>query len=299
MRLRDETDLHVGYAACSTADEYRKARADHDPDAVIVNYRADLAPWWRQVAHEPGGVRWAVAHNYEPGNLVQHAQTIRSHGFDRVLALDPPLYAGTAWAEHGVDIVGRPLPPTARTVPGDGPARIGTFGFAFPHKGFVEVAREVNMTLAEGTFDLHMPEAWFNGAEGRPLYGPAILDSCRDQIDHGGRITFHHTSNHLPSPDLVDRLGKNDVNILLYAPGQPDAGLSSALDYLIAARRPAIVTDCAMFRHGLPHVAVWPAVTLRDVLNHREQWERQATALWWAHTGRFSSDIETVLDRWA
>lgn len=293
LRMRDrldtETTLDVGYAACASSIELDKACAEHAPDVTIVNYRADLMTWWHR--HRWQGVAIGVVHQYEPATAGRAANDLVRAGFDWAMFLDPDLDVTHPQAVT----VGRPLPPDVSDEIALAPdPRIGSFGFAFPHKGFVDVAKEVN--LVEGAmFDLHMPEAWFNGAEGRPLYGPAIIEACHNEIN--GRTTFRHTSDHLPPNLLVDRLARNDVNCLLYQPGQPDAGLSSALDYLIAARRPALVSEATMFRHGHPHVAVWPNVGLRDVLYHREAWQRHADALWRQHTGRFAHDVAQLVER--
>ena len=58
-------------------------------------------------------------------------------------------------------------------------------------------------------------------------------------------------------------------------PGQHNAGISSALDYLIAARRPILVTDCTMFGHARDYVSLYPGVRLGDII---DSWDEQQAA---------------------
>lgn len=281
---------HLGgaYAECDSAASVRAAAEQVDVTAVVVNYRADLMPWL-----EPDATMVAVAHNYGPETVDQATAGLLARGFGRALFCDPTVPPGP-----GRLVASRPLPPSEPPLGGrtvdcrsrraprlrpDDEVRIGSFGFAFPHKGFVDVAEQIHAHCPTATYRLHMPEAWFNGVEGRPMYAPAIVEECRRWclVDHDDRW--------LDDDEAVEQLATNHVNCLLYQPGQPDAGLSSALDYLIAARRPILVSEADMFRHARPHAAVWPVASLGDVLADVDRWAVEADRLWeamqfdWAH----------------
>jgi hypothetical protein len=292
-RLHDclvrSTMFEMGYAECSDGDTYRAAANAFEPDVIIVNYRADLTPWSPAYAYVP---TFAVAHQYEAATIDAYAHGLLASGFDYVLALDPDIHP----SDPRVFPVGRPIPETVedRTIGTEWAARVGSFGFAFPHKGFATVAAEINAELDEATYELHMPEAFFNGAQGASLYTAGIVAACEAELTKPG-VHLHHTSEHLLERELVMRLAANDVNCLFYAPGQPDAGLSSAIDYLVAARRPIFVTDCAMFRHVRDHVALWPATHLSDIFAEYAWFQEQANNLYHRMAGRLMTDVEHIV----
>jgi hypothetical protein len=177
-------------------------------------------------------------------------------------------------------VTDRPLPDTVKLGPLPNETRIGSFGFAFPHKNFPAVAAEIAITCQVATFDLHMPEAYFNGAGGRELYAPGILRQIEDIFDGHPGLRIHYTRGHLEPDEVVARLAENTVNCLFYVPGQHNAGLSSALDYLVAARRPIMVTDCKMFEHFSRACAHFPETRLRDVLDDHRFWSQQVDAVY-------------------
>lgn len=276
--LRDTNDW------CNALDRYTH------PDAVIVNYRQDLMPWVPGVLDMVHCPTFAVLHNYSPDTVHARAADLLRAGFDHVLVLDPTV----APTDPLVHAVGRPIPDTVEHPRQPGPPMIGSFGFAFPHKGFDQVATEINDQLDQATYALHMPEAFFNGVNGAELYTDGILKACEAAITKPA-IDLWYTNDHIDGPNLVHRLARNDVNCLFYTPGQPDAGLSSALDYLIAARRPIITSDCAMFAHADGYAATWPHHRLADVLDNHDAWQHRADMLYEQTVDRFATDIEQIV----
>lgn len=265
MRLR-EGGVSAAYAECGSLEDYWAACKKSAPNVVIINHREDLTPWAAGATNVEAMVI-AVAHNYTPETYTSFVDRLVWSGFDRVLALDP-----TAPGHPNSIRTTRPLPYSAIEPLRSWPPRIGTFGFAFPHKGFHTVAAEV-ATLDQATMIVHAPEAYFNGASGAPIYTDSLFAACRTQLAPS-RHQLHWSSTHLPSDDVVALLARNDVNCLLYEPGQPEAGISSALDYLVAAGKPILVSNCSMFVHAGPSVAWWPITSLADVLadySKREQ----------------------------
>lgn len=284
LGVRMAARLGAPHVDCNSAAEYDAAVGEHAPDAIIVNYRPDLMPWWRPTAT----VEFAVLHNYSPATVDVRTGELFARGFDRVLVLDPTVHP----TDPRVHAVGRPLPAWPNRLlpvaPGADKPRIGSFGYAFPHKGFADVAAEVAIN-PPATFVLHMPEAYFNGAGGQPLFTAGILADIHLHA-------FEFSGHEMEPGELVEWLAGNTVNCLLYAPGQSDAGLSSALDYLIAACRPMLVSSAEMFAAAQGRAAVWPDVRLADVLTDLDHWKAQASDLLTITVGRFEDDVRAALD---
>jgi hypothetical protein len=279
IRIADK--LSAVHVDCNSMRDQATAVDVHDPSVVIVNYRPDLMPWWRPSMRVP---QFAILHNYGPDTVDARAADLLDRGFDQVLVLDPTVTP----VDPRVHAVGRPLPPApsqfAETPP-DHP-RIGSFGFAFPHKGFADVAAEA-ATIPDAVYALHMPEAHFNGGT---TWTDSILVDIHARLD--GRH-LEHTADELTPQQLIDRLAGNHVNCLLYTPGQPDAGLSSALDYLIAAGRPMLVSSATMFAAAQGHAAIWPDTRLTDM--ELKYWEGETGFLQMDMIPEFEHEMNAVL----
>lgn len=296
--LQHSTEIEeVRYAECDGPGDFDAACRFFD--MVIVNHRDDLTPWAATPIDTP---KFAVLHQYEETTADARARALLDR-FDGVLALDPLLHP----TEPRLHAVGRPIPESVPSIEDGGsvaPATqpwIGSFGFAFPHKGFVDVAAEVASLGRRAVYNLHMPEAFFNGAGGAPLYTAGVIEAVTAELSNHG-VNLVHSAEHLAERELVMRLAMNDVNCLFYAPGQPDAGLSSALDYLIAARRPMLLSEADMFRHawyggdGPTFGATrWPTSHLGDVLGDYAYRQLLADELYAFHHGRFTADIERIV----
>jgi hypothetical protein len=249
------------YTEANNADEMHAAIALRDPNVVLVNYRPDLMPWVPSAVQGLGRLTVAVAHNYDPPTLPVLHMRHRSDGFDLTLVLETQPYDF-----DGVVSSGRPLPPPMRSIL-TGDVTVGSFGFAFGHKRFDLVAREIVALDKPATFRLHCPTAYFGGS---PDHTEAVVNVAASELA-GSDVKLDVSTDHRPSLGVVRMLAANDVNCLFYDPGQPDAGLSSALDYLLAAGRPIMVSSAAMFRHALPAAVVWPEHRLADVLADQDR----------------------------
>jgi hypothetical protein len=268
-------DIALDYIEVNDIEAYHRVMESDKFDAVIINFMPGIMPWVTEDIKRHRATRIAVIHNYQHDTIDQVAAD-HHRLFDFMLALDPTLIATNPW----VLVTDRPLPDTVTLGPLPSPPRIGSFGFAFPHKNFPAVATEIAATLQVAIFDLHMPEAYFNGAGGRELYGPGIVRQIEEIFDGHPGLRLHRTSDHLEADDVVARLAENTVNCLFYVPGQHNAGLSSALDYLVAARRPIMVTDCTMFAHFDRACAHFPEVRLSEVLADHRFWSQQVDAVY-------------------
>lgn len=290
-RLSASSVLDVEYLEANDRPTYRAARETFWPDIVIINYRHDLMPWVPEALNHTGALRIGIMHNYDEGTIDRRGEELLARGFDFALAFDPIARA----LNPRVITTGRVLPMTVDPPQlGDFP-RIGSFGFAFPHKRFDLVADAIAAAgITRGTYSLHMPEAYFNGASGGSLYAPEIVERCRQLLPRG--VELEYTSDHVNERDVVARLAANDVNCLLYEPGQTDGGRSSALDYLIAARRPILVSKAAMFSHARDVVAVWPDVSIREMSESLHTWCEAVDRYYWENANRVVEDIERLCE---
>jgi hypothetical protein len=159
--------VDVAYVECNTMAEFDAQVEAFGPDVIIVNYMSRIMPWVTEAIHRHGVTTIAVIHNYQH-DTIDRVAADHHRLFDFVLALDPTLHATNPW----VLTTDRPLPDTVELGPLPDTPRIGSFGFAFPHKNFPAVAAEIAATFDAATFDLHMPEAFFNGNGGRPARRP-------------------------------------------------------------------------------------------------------------------------------
>lgn len=259
-RLFDAIPDNVSKMYAEEAQQTVEACREFVPRVVLVNYRPDLMPWIPETIRDlPCDLKVAVAHNYDSHTLAALHTRHLADGFHVTLALEPKLFdlPGVIWS-------GRPLPPVSqwRGRPLNSLPVIGSFGFAFGHKRFDLVARETVALNRSAIFRLHCPTAHFGGSTDQT---DAVLASVRAELADS-LVDLSASLDHKPAQEVVNMLGACDVNCLLYDPGQPNAGLSSALDYLLAAGRPILVSEAAMFRHALPAAAVWPETSLADVL---------------------------------
>lgn len=285
-------DINLDYAEVNDISRYHELMETREYDAVIINYMPGIMPWVTEAIKRHSATRIAVIHNYQHDTIDQVAAH-HHRVFDFVLALDPSLHATNPW----VLTTDRPLPQSVTLGPLPDVPRIGSFGFAFPHKNFPAVAAEIASTFETATFDLHMPEAYFNGAEGRDLYTPGIVRQIEEIFDGHPGLELEHSGDVLPAAEVVAQLAENTVNCLFYVPGQHNAGLSSALDYLIAARRPVLVTDCAMFAHYNQACALFPEVRLSDVIAEHEEWSERVDTLYVEASASISEETADHLRR--
>lgn len=260
--LRRSDRLTVVHVEASSAAEYAAHYDEANPDVVLFNYMPLVMPW----VGDP-----AVTSRPAPRVVVQHLYSDRHPGlildgygtlFQAMFLLDPGLLV----AHPRVFSMPRPLPtarptPSATAVRDAGPVRVGSFGFALPHKHFPLIAREVNRCFDEAVFSLHMTVGRFTGD-----YTTVLAEQVLAELTKPG-VTLELTTDYLSEADTVDLLGSNHVNALFYELEQEAPGLSSATDYLVAAGRPMLLTRCDLFRHVLPHTNVYPDRSLSDVLN--------------------------------
>jgi hypothetical protein len=138
---------------------------------------------------------------------------------------------------------------------------IGSFGFGSGIKGYQRFIELVEDSFDEAYIRLHIPANWFVDPNG---------DAARRLSEYvarrqGGRYRFEISSRWMSDSDLVEWLAANDLNVFPY--DEVDhPGISSSIDWALAARRPLAISRCGLFRH-LHHLPIiTPDRSLKQIL---------------------------------
>lgn len=277
----DENYTFVYAEVCQESD-FDEAYRNHKPDVIIFNYAHIVMPWVGPQLQRYPGVKFCMQHNYDQSSLDSIHNGYRGI-FDYVVVLDPTITSipGKVFA------LGRPIPVYTphQEFEHDGEIHIGSFGFALHHKQFPLLMREVNSCFDNAVLNLHMTEGRFAAG-----FSTGILDSIKAEITKPG-VRLNHTNAYLSEDDVVELLAQNHINALFYSWPPDNAGLSSSTDFMIAAQRPILVSDCAMFNHIRRGSFQYPLVTFTDILGDFRNCELEATMLYERAHGQL--DIET------
>lgn len=221
------------------------------PAAVIYNYHPSSMSWIKpRFTSQQHGPQVGILHEVTQGV----ADTIDNSLFDYYIAPDPTLVLRNPI----VFKTGRLVPqakPGNRLLPQT--PTIGSFGFGTRGKGFLRVVRQVVEEYDHAIIRLHIPFSAFADATGDEAH--AIADQCRAVISKPG-IELLVTHDFLSQEALVGFLQSNTVNAFFYENLQ-NRGLSSVIDFALAAERPIAVTRSSMFRHLF---AVSPSIFIED-----------------------------------
>lgn len=279
------------YRDVSTSAEYLDAMDEVQPDVTFYNYMEFLMPWLRVV--EPHselfrqGKRVVMQHLYDDQSIVP---IMNSYGslFDHMIVLDPSLQV----SDPRIHAVGRPIPVNvvAPRVLGSH-AEIGSFGFGLPHKQFHLIAREINRCFDDATFNLHMTVGDFTGD-----YSAGIIESVEAELTKPG-VNLNWTSSYLSDEEIVAKMSDNDMNALFYALPPDNAGRSSSADYMIAAQRPLLISDCASFQHIREQTYRWPEVSFDTIAGNWNFCQNFSFALYERMVGHLQSDVEKMIER--
>lgn len=181
---------------------------------------------------------------------------------------------------------GRTLFRSVRHVPRyEGPAEpddvftVGSFGFAVGGKMFHAIVEAVAAEFPGARVRLRIPSAHYGDDAGALARWAA--EGARSV---GSGVTLEIEHDFLPEAELVRWLAGNDLNVFFYD-HNPGRGISSVLDYAIAARRPIAINGSQMFRHVAGVLGTYPSKSLReslkdadDVRDLYEQWSPEQLA---------------------
>ncbi len=234
-------DIDWRYAECASIDDFLGECRDIAPAAVLFNLHEGTMPWAAGHGIRACGVPClAVVH--EAYQLTP--ERLERTPFDGFLYPDPSFVP----ASPLVFPVPRFTPPIRPAAPAPKLFTVGWFGFASPGKGLDRLCSRVNEEF--DTARIRMNLSPHDRSELFPEQATqSIIADCRRMIRKPG-IVLDITRDFLDEDRLLDFLSENTVNAFLYDDlSGPDRGISSCLDYALAAGRPMAVSGSRMFRH--------------------------------------------------
>jgi hypothetical protein len=123
---------------------------------------------------------------------------------------------------------------------------IGSFGFGFPDKDYVGIAKMVRREFNKAYLRLHIANAQFGDESG--VLANIRATECAIALE-GSDIKLEISNNYMANGrELVEWLMQNDINVFNCIPTQ-GRGISSSIDYALAARRPIGISNSEMYRH--------------------------------------------------
>lgn len=134
---------------------------------------------------------------------------------------------------------------------------VGSFGFSVGSKGFQRLVDLVQEEFDEAVVRINIPA---NGIiDQNATEAKRQVDLCRERLWKPG-IQIKATHEFFDKDQLIDFLASNTLNAFLYD-YIVKAGISSAADHAMTARRPIAITKSIMFRH-LHNLK--PPITIED-----------------------------------
>lgn len=228
------------YLECKNAKDYKAYLDNNNIEAVIANYHPCTLGWFEKV------------YNLKPCLLMSHDQVF-DFG-DLNLILDPTFEsAGKNYS------VPRTLFEFNQEVPVKKDT-ISTFGFAFEHKGFLELLERVSIEYNQATLRIHMPKNSIVGCRQNRL----SLELKRKVKSY---INLEITNDYKSKNDLLKWLAESELNAFLYR-GSSSNGIASCTDWAISVGRPLAITNDKMFRH-LPKELSVDQSSLKQILQKK------------------------------
>ncbi len=250
------------------------------PRAVIYNWHPATLPWAPTLARRfPAIKHVALMHEISPENPGADREL-----FAHRVVCDP------SFAADGVSLFR-----TIRHVPRfDAPERtqgepltIGSFGFAVGGKLFPMLVGAVADEFPGARVRLRIPSAHYGDDAGH--LARQLADASRSSTKQAVTVEVEH--DFLGEDELVRWLSGNDLNVFFYD-YNPGRGISSTVDYAIAAQRPISVNGSQMFRH-VPELGVYPQRSLREALSTNGPVVRGLYETW--STDRMVQDYAAIL----
>lgn len=249
--LRDSQKFEFAYAGIERLADLDEAVAKSGCAAVILNYHPQTLPF----------IRIESARRYEvPCIAIMHemtqaeADTIPDGFFRYYVMGDPTLRANNS----RVFATGRLIPAFENRRPPPAVVTIGSFGFSVGSKGFRRLVDTVQEEFDEAIIRVNIPANGIIDKDGRQAREQ--VEVCRARLWKPG-IKFIASHDFLSGEELIEFLASNTLNAFLYD-YLPKAGISSAVDQALAARRPLAITRSVMFRHLFD---LDPPITIEDI----------------------------------
>jgi hypothetical protein len=241
------------YMEIATHGAALDAMASLRPRVAIYNWHPSTIPWAPDLVRRFTATKHVgLMHEISPENMASGADV-----FPYRIVSDPSFPADGHTLFRSTRHVPRSSPPG----PNNEVMTIGSFGFAVGGKMFHAIVQAVAQEFPGARVRLRIPSAHYGDDAGALARHAA--DGARSVM---GSVTLEIEHDFLGEDALVRWLGGNDLNVFFYD-YNPGRGISSVLDYAIAARRPIAINGSQMFRHVLGRLGAYPERRLVDALD--------------------------------
>ena len=227
-----------------------EAATSQRPGAIIYNWHPATMPWAAELTRRlPKTKHIGLIHEIAPD-----APATGSDLFPYRVVCDPSFPVDNVSLFRSVRHIPRYEGEGARNEV----FTVGSFGFAVGGKMFPTIVHAVGAEFPGAIVRLHIPRAFYGDDAG--VLARRASAASRAVMPGGVRVEVSH--EFLEEEELIRWLAGNDLNVFFYEPNA-GRGISSVLDYAIAAQQPIAINDSQMFRHVRARLGCHPTRTLR------------------------------------
>jgi hypothetical protein len=243
--------LGIASVPIATLDEADRAIEQAQPDIVIWNWHGATLG---RIVHPGNKRRYVKAvkqicllHEFNQESAAERDMIRDCTFFDCFIFPDP----SCQFTAPNFHICGRALLPYENPYPMPEIPTIGSFGFGVSIKGYERLIEFVEHSYDEAIIRLHIPANWAVDSQGAIAKGIGVF--VREKLTKPG-VSVETSHDWLTAEGLMDWCGRLTAICLPYHP-VANYGLSSSVDFALAAKRPLAVTRCGLFRH-LHHLPI-------------------------------------------
>lgn len=225
-------------------DDLEQYIKNFKPAAVIYNFHSNTTRWVKDETLRKkyeGNIKFIMLHVDMHQKLVDKYIPKDYHGFKYAIVDDDTLVGN----EYVYPVVRLMPPGKLKKYSNTGLPIISFQGFGPRHKGIHKLAKQVQDEFDQAILRLHIPYSFYGDPNGENAKKRAheVIDIIKKP---GIKIELSH--NLMSSEEVVEFLSESTINCYFYD-YLDGAGLASATDYAIAAKRPIAITKSHQFRH--------------------------------------------------
>ena len=263
--LKKSKKYDFQYVECSNEQEFRRTFFRSPiPKAVIYNYYPATMPWltWDITRDYAINTQSQVKHLGIMHEVTQEdADQANQSLFDYWLCPDPTLHPNEVCLKTK-----RLIPKYVNSLPLPEIPTIGSFGFGFADKGFERIVTTVQEEFDEAIIKFLMPANPLVGIKYSAHNPMDTAKRCRKILKKTG-IKLDISHQFLDKKGVLDFLAGNTINCFFYDV-RKNKGISSVVDYALAAQRTIALTRCGMFRHMFDADIFIEDHTLPEIISH-------------------------------
>lgn len=237
-------------------------------DAMIWNYPVQLRAWADENnPNKPNPIPTALI-NHDSSTQSGIDGSYRSPYFSDFIYFNPALTSTKSFV-HVIPRLIKKSTIVDTGYRGYSP-RIGTFGFATTVKKLIMFCDVVKDNFEKAVIRLHMPPNDVVDPTG--FSSNQFMDIIRDNLSDS--FIVERSSTYKSTEEMIQWLSENDLNVFFYEAGQ--LGLSSSLDYAIAAGKPVALNKVPSFdylrnRKPSPFIEDYPKGTaLKEIIKNND-----------------------------